>query len=66
MARITPEELKARLDSGEDVTIVDLRHPVEHRSDPRTLPGALHYAPADLERLEELLPLDGEVVLYCT
>ncbi len=66
VARITPEELKARLDNGEEVMIVDLRHPIEHDSDARSLPGALRYAPAELERLEQIVPLDRDVVLYCT
>jgi hypothetical protein len=34
MARITPEELKQRLDMGEDVIIIDVRHPYEVEADP--------------------------------
>ncbi len=41
-ARLEPEELKRRLDAGEEVFIVDLRHPLELLPDPFTLPGAQH------------------------
>ena len=39
--RITPDELKHQLESGERVVIIDLRHPLDVLTDPRTLPGAL-------------------------
>ena len=32
IARITPEELKSKIDAGEDVIIVDLRHALALRS----------------------------------
>ena len=44
-ARLEPEELKRQLDAGEEVFIVDLRHPLELLPDPFTLPGALHFSP---------------------
>ena len=39
-ARLEPDELKRQLDAGEQVYIVDLRHPLELLPDPFTLPGA--------------------------
>ena len=66
MARITPEELKERLDRGEEVFIVDLRHGTDVESDPRQIPGALHPAPDDLDARHAEIPRDREVVLYCT
>ncbi len=41
VARITPEELRAELDAGADLVIVDLRHLMDDESEPRMLPGAL-------------------------
>lgn len=61
--RITPEELKRRIDAGEHVTIVDLRGDAEFEADGTTLPRAVRLSP---ERLDtEGLPA-GEVVLFCT
>jgi membrane protein DedA with SNARE-associated domain len=66
IARITVEELKAKLDDGEQVAVVDLRHSVEFEADPEMIPGALHMDAQELEHKGELLPRDREVVLYCT
>ena len=66
MARVAPEELKAMLDGGEPVFIVDLRHPLDYLPDPRTLPGAILLSPDKLvERCAEI-PRDRDVILFCT
>jgi len=65
-ARLEPEELKRQLDDGELVYIVDLRHPLELESDPFTLPGALHFVPADLAARHQEIPRDRDVVLFCS
>lgn len=64
--RITPEELKGKLESGEPLTIIDLRHPLDLLPDPRTLPGALRISPEELERRHNEITRDGEIVLFCT
>ena len=46
--RLEPHELKRPLDAGEQVYIVDLRHPLELRADPFTLPGAQLFSPDTL------------------
>jgi membrane protein DedA with SNARE-associated domain len=66
IARITAEELKQKLDAGEDVVIVDLRHSVDFEADPHTIPGAFRIDAKDLEEHDERLPRDREVILYCT
>jgi membrane protein DedA with SNARE-associated domain len=65
-ARLEPEELKRQLDAGEDVYIVDLRHPLELVPDPFTLPGAHHVSPEALAARAHEIPRDRDVVLYCT
>jgi membrane protein DedA with SNARE-associated domain len=65
-ARLEPEELKRQLDAGEQVYIVDLRHPLELLPDPFTLPGALHVSPEALTERASEIPRDRDVVLYCT
>jgi hypothetical protein len=40
--RTTPEQLKAKLDDGEDVLVADVRHQVEFESEPTIISGAIH------------------------
>jgi len=65
-ARLEPEELKRMLDAGEEVYIVDLRHPLELVPDPFILPGAHHLSPDALAQHHTQIPLDRDVILYCT
>src|SRR5580704_3062286 len=66
MARITPEELWRRMEAGEDVTILDLRHDSELDADGSKVPGALRFAPEDLETKHREIPRDRDIILYCT
>jgi hypothetical protein len=66
IARITPVELKRKLDSGEALMIVDLRHSLDFGADPMMVPGAVHLSPDELERRSQEIPRDRDVVLYCT
>jgi membrane protein DedA with SNARE-associated domain len=66
MARITPEELRARMEAGEDVMVVDLRQSLSFEADPELIPGALRFDPENLDEHPEELPRDREVILYCT
>lgn len=64
--RIQPEELKRRLEAGEDVVVVDLRHSMEFEAEPRTIPGALRMTTEEVEARHDEIPRDREIVLYCT
>jgi membrane protein DedA with SNARE-associated domain len=66
IARITPEELKKRLDQGEEVFLVDLCAAREFEIEPRTIPGALRLSLEELEENHHRIPRDREVVLFCT
>jgi len=66
MARITPEELRKKQESGEDVFIVDVRSEVAVQSDPALIPGARHPLIKDVETWQRDIPRDREVVLYCS
>ncbi len=66
VARITPEQLKAELDSGADLVIVDLRHALEDEAEPRTLPGAMRLPAEKLEERGGELPHGKTLVLYCS
>jgi membrane protein DedA with SNARE-associated domain len=66
IARISVEELKKKIDAGEELVIVDLRHSMDFEADPETIPGAFRMDAKDLEEKNDALPLDREVILYCT
>jgi membrane protein DedA with SNARE-associated domain len=66
IARISPIELKEKLDAGELLTIVDLRHSVDFEADPETIPGAFRMDASELQQTGGRLPRDREVILYCT
>jgi membrane protein DedA with SNARE-associated domain/rhodanese-related sulfurtransferase len=65
-ARVDPHELKEMLDRGQEVYIVDLRHPLDYLPDPRTLPGAVLLTPDKLVLQSDEIPRDRDVVLFCT
>jgi rhodanese-related sulfurtransferase len=46
--------------------IVDLRHPLDVLTDPLVITGALRITPSDLQKRREILPLDRDIILYCT
>jgi rhodanese-related sulfurtransferase len=58
-------QLKQKIDSGEDVLILDVRHALDIEADPYSIPGALHFPLESLKQHPDV-PLDREVVLYCT
>lgn len=66
IARITPAELKRKLETGEALMVMDLRHALDVEADPVVIPGALHLSPEELERRAREIPRDREVILYCT
>lgn len=65
MNTITVEELKARLDAGEQLNIVDVREPHEHAE--FNIGGILYplgrIQTMDMDELENLK--DKEVIFYC-
>ena len=65
IARITPEELKKMLDSGEDLVIVDVRSSLEFEAEPQTIIGARYLPLEELEKMPLAIPPDRELILYC-
>lgn len=66
IARITPEELKRKIDAGEEVVVVDLRGSLDFEAEPQTIPGAIRLAPDKIEEGHSQIPRDREIVLFCT
>jgi membrane protein DedA with SNARE-associated domain len=65
-ARITPKELLDLLESKQEMVILDLRHPLDSVTDPRTLPGAIRVLPDDVTSRASTLPRNQQIILYCT
>src|SRR5258707_11125889 len=66
ISRITVDELKEKLDAGEELVIVDLRHSVDFEADPETIPAAFRIDSKELEEKDDRLPLDHEIIVYGT
>jgi membrane protein DedA with SNARE-associated domain len=64
VARISPEELRGRIDAGEDLFIVDLRSRLE--DDSISVPGAIRLAAEDLSVNSSGIPRDREIILFCS
>jgi membrane protein DedA with SNARE-associated domain len=62
---ITPEELKQKIDAGEHIVIVDVRHPSDIEGDPYVIPGAIRIT-SDASEHHPAFSGDGEIVAYCT
>jgi hypothetical protein len=67
IARITPEEVKRRLDLGDTtLAIIDTRSALDVAAEPHGIPGALWIAAEDIDRRRDELPRGREIVLYCS
>lgn len=64
VARITPQELRIRIDAGEDLYIVDLRGALQ--DDSSSLPGAIRFSAEDLIANSKKIPRDREIILFCS
>ncbi len=67
MARLTPQTLAERLLAGdESLVVVDVRHRLSRRDQPRKVPGALVADLGELDAKLRDIPVGKDVALYCT
>ncbi len=66
ISRISPQKLMDRLRVGDDVMIVDLRQPLDIKTQPYMIPGALRMGVEELEQRHQEIPRDRDIVLYCS
>jgi membrane protein DedA with SNARE-associated domain/rhodanese-related sulfurtransferase len=64
--RMTPEELKAKIDANENILIVDTRNRLDRNTDPVRIPGAFHILPEHVEFQRQDIDFNREIVIYCT
>ena len=66
VTRITTDELRERLDRGEEFTFIDTRNPTAWGESDKKLPHALR-VPADQVAVHvNEIPRDRTVITYCT
>ena len=67
LARITPEQLRDKLNAGEDVLLIDLQGRRHAATGPMAIPGAVRINPRAREQYRDVkIPPSQEVVLYCS
>ena len=66
--RISQEELKEKLDSAVNLTLLDVRNPADYAASSKKIPGAARVPLDELEAVIGRGDLDKsvEVVAYCT
>lgn len=67
IARITPDELKRRLDAGDDdLVVIDTRSALEVDTTPYAIRGAMWITADEIDQRHLEVPRDRDIVLYCT
>jgi membrane protein DedA with SNARE-associated domain/rhodanese-related sulfurtransferase len=66
MARISVDELNARIQGGAAPVVVDVRSPTTRDLERRRIPGALQVPVHEVEQHVRTLPRDREIIFYCT
>ncbi len=64
--RITVQELKRRMDAGEDFTVIDTRNPNAWAETDTVIPEAIRVPLDELEQSLPRIPRNRPVVAYCT
>ena len=64
ISRITPEELRDRMNAGEELFIVDLRSRLSE--EPNLITGAIRISPEELVARSQEIPRDREIILFCS
>lgn len=64
--RVTVDEVKKRMDRGEEFTFVDTRNPQAWAEAKTKLPGALRIPAEEVEQHLAQIPRDRSVITYCT
>lgn len=64
--RITTDEVKERMDRGEEFAFVDTRNPKAWGESDKKLPNAIRVPAEELEQHVNEIPKDRVVLTYCT
>lgn len=64
--RITVDELRQRMQGGEDFTFLDVRNPKAWAESAMTIPQAIRVPLENLEQRLPPLPKERNIITYCT
>jgi len=64
--RITVDEVKERLDRGEQFSFIDTRNPIAWAESDKKLPHAIRVSKEQLGQHLNEIPRDRAVITYCT
>ena len=64
--RITVQQLKKRMDAGEDFTVIDVRNPTAWAQSDTVIPEAIRVPLDELDQNLLRIPKSRPVVAYCT
>lgn len=64
--RIAKEALKAKIEKGEQIVILDVRTGMSYKGSDVKIKGALRIPPEAVEMRYKELPMDKEIITYCT
>ena len=64
--RISPREVREKAAKDDPPFILDVRSTLEVQRQPQYIPGALHLPLDKLPRQYHQIPLDREIVIYCS
>ena len=64
--RITKEQLKAKMEKGEDIIVLDVRTGMSYKGSDIKRKGAMRMPPDAIDMRYKELPLDKEIITYCT
>jgi membrane protein DedA with SNARE-associated domain/rhodanese-related sulfurtransferase len=66
ITRISADELKAKMDSGKPVILLDLRNTLDRDHDRVRIPGAFHMLPNFVDIGAREIKAKSEIVVYCS
>jgi rhodanese-related sulfurtransferase len=64
--RITAQELKKRMEAGEDFTVIDVRNPQAWAESDTKIPEAIRVGMDELDEKLPGIPKNKPIVAYCT
>ena len=64
--RIAPDEVKRRMDAGENIVFVDSRNAAEWAATNQKVPGAIRVGVGEVEEKINKIPEGALIVAYCT
>jgi len=64
--RITVDDLRKRMENGEDFVVIDTRNPQEWANSEQKIPEAIRVSADDIDQALSRIPKDKPIVTYCT